>query len=91
MFVLDLDYKVCIKGHGWKGSWMKMVCPCYLLCKKKEVLSMSTNVGNPKCNIQDGLGINKSQFSAPITVTIFKLTLSDNRFGKSCKQSFSNR
>ena len=51
MFVLDLDYKVHIKGHGWKGSWMKMVCPCFLLLKEKEVLSMSTNVGNPKCNI----------------------------------------
>ena len=53
--------------------------PMLLAVQEKVVLSMSTNIGNPKCNIQDDFGINKCQFSASITVTTFKLTLADNR------------
>jgi hypothetical protein len=65
MFVLDLDYKVHIKGHGWNGSWMKMVCPSYLLCKEKEVLSMSANVGNPNATSEMALASTRVNFLLP--------------------------
>lgn len=51
MSVLGLKNKVQNIGnrHGWKVSWMKMICQCFLLCKvKKKDLGMSVNVGNAK-------------------------------------------